>query len=195
METAHAQCARTRNDSHGTWSLDMLRIITMCVALLFGHQAYAVNLDASFDSIDGGTLALSEWRGQPILVVNTASQCAFTRQYRALQDLYDRYRDRGLVVVAVPSDDFNQELDTNAEVKDFCELQYGIDMPMTGITPVRGVDAHPFFRSLRDETGFEPAWNFNKVLIGPDGDVVGTFGSAVAPLSPRITREIDALLR
>lgn len=173
----------------------MLRIITMCVALLFGHQAYAVNLDASFDSIDGGTLALSEWRGQPILVVNTASQCAFTRQYRALQDLYDRYRDRGLVVVAVPSDDFNQELDTNAEVKDFCELQYGIDMPMTGITPVRGVDAHPFFRSLRDETGFEPAWNFNKVLIGPDGDVVGTFGSAVAPLSPRITREIDALLR
>ncbi len=173
----------------------MLRIIAICGLVLFGFEAKAVELEAPFDAIDGGTMSLSDWSGQPVLVVNTASQCAFTRQYRSLQDLYDRYRDRGLVVVAIPSDDFNQELETNAEVKDFCELQYGIDMPMAGITPVRGPDAHPFFQSLRDETGFEPSWNFNKVLIGPDGDIVETFGSAVEPLSARITREIEALLR
>jgi glutathione peroxidase len=79
METGYVQCPRIGDDNQRKWTLDMFRIIAMCVTLLFGHQAYAVNLDASFDSIDGGTLALSEWRGQPILVVNTASQCAFTR--------------------------------------------------------------------------------------------------------------------
>ncbi len=140
------------------------------------------------------TLSLSEWRGQPVLVVNTASQCAFTKQYRGLQDLYDTYRDRGLVVLAIPSDDFNQELETEAEVKDFCELQYGIDMPMTGITHVKGSQAHPFYMSLKAETGFVPQWNFSKVLIGPDGQVVETFGSLVTPLSSSITRKIEALL-
>lgn len=173
----------------------MLRIITLCSLLLMGEQARALELDAPFGSIDGGTLSLSEWDGQPVLVVNTASQCAFTRQYRGLQDLYDRYRNRGLVVVAVPSDDFKQELASNEEVRDFCELQYGIDMPMSVITHVTGPDAHPFFRSLRAEEGFTPKWNFNKVLIGPDGTVVKTYGSTVDPLSPSVTREIEALLQ
>lgn len=173
----------------------MLRIVIFCGLLLAGLQAKALELDAPFDSIDGDTLALSDWQGQPVLVVNTASQCAFTGQYRGLQDLYDRYRTRGLVVLAVPSDDFRQELATNKEVKDFCELQYGIDMPMTGITRVKGRDAHPFFRSLREEEGFTPRWNFNKVLISPNGVVVGTFGSNVNPLAPAITREIEALLQ
>ena len=99
-----------------------------------------------------------------------------------------------LVVLAVPSDDFRQELSSNAEVKEFCELQYGIDMPMTGITSVKGKTAHPFFASLKSETGFVPRWNFNKVLIGPKGEVVETFGSKVPPLSSKITRQIEALL-
>ncbi|NNE87114.1 MAG: glutathione peroxidase [Silicimonas sp.] len=172
----------------------MLRILAFCGLVLTAHQASAVERDAPFGSIDGGTVSLSEWDGQPVLVVNTASQCAFTKQYRALQDLYDQYRDQGLVVLAVPSDDFRQELATNAEVKEFCELQYGIDMPMTVITSVKGDGAHPFFRSVREETGFVPSWNFNKVLIGPDGSVVETFGSTVRPLSQKMTREIEALL-
>ncbi len=172
----------------------MKRIVALGVSLLFAFQANALELDAPFDSIDGGTLSLSEWRGQPILVVNTASQCAFTKQYRGLQDLYDKYRDRGLVVLAIPSDDFRQELATEAEVKDFCELQYGIDMPMTGITHVKGSQAHPFYMSLQEEIGFVPRWNFNKVLIGPDGQVVETYGSLVTPLSASITRKIEALL-
>jgi glutathione peroxidase len=129
-----------------------------------------------------------------VLVVNTVSMCAFSGQYRDLQDLYDRYRDQGLIVLAVPSDDFKQELATNAEVKNFCELQYGIDMPMTEITSVKGADAHPFYQSLREDVGFTPRWNFNKVLIDRNGDVVETYGSQVAPMSSAITHQIDALI-
>ena len=173
----------------------MFRIIALGIAVLFGAPATALDLKTPFESIDGGSLALADWQGQPVLVVNTASQCGFTGQYRGLQDLYDKYRDRGLIVVAVPSDDFRQELATNAEVKEFCELQYGIDMPMTGITHVKGNNAHPFYQSLRDEAGFAPGWNFNKVLIGPDGQVAGTFGSRVDPMSNKITGQIEALLQ
>ena len=173
----------------------MARIIFLIFLLLAGVPARALDLSAPFESIDGGTLSIADWHGRPVLVVNTASQCAFTRQYRGLQDLYDRYRDRGLVVLAVPSDDFRQELDSNAAVKEFCELQYGIDMPMTGITRVKGTGAHPFYRTLAAETGFAPGWNFNKVLLGPDGSVVATFGSNVKPLSQAITGKVEALLR
>lgn len=168
------------------------------LALLFSLLAtplMALELSAPFENIDGGTLKLSQWQGQPILVVNTASQCGFTNQYSGLQALYDTYRDKGLVVLAVPSDDFNQELASNDEVKEFCELQYGIDLPMTGITPVKGKGAHPFFASVRREAGFEPAWNFNKILIGPDGSVVETYGSATKPQSAKITSRIEALLK
>ena len=105
-----------------------------------------------------------------------------------------RLRNRGLVVVAVPSDDFKQELATNEDVREFCELQYGIDMPMSVITRVTGPDAHPFFRSLKAEEGFSPRWNFNKVLIGPDGAVVETYGSTIDPLSASVTNQIEALL-
>jgi len=172
----------------------MLRPAALAIGLIIAAPLAALDLETPFDSIDGGTLALSDWAGQPVLVVNTASQCAFTRQYRGLQDLYDRYRERGLVVLAVPSDDFNQELETEAEIREFCELEYGIDMPMTVITQVTGAQAHPFYASLRDEAGFVPVWNFNKVLIGPDGGVAGSWGSSVRPDAPAITRAIEALL-
>ncbi|PUB18619.1 glutathione peroxidase [Yoonia sediminilitoris] len=172
----------------------MFRILLIAVSFLFSTQAAAIDTDAPFDSIDGGTLSIAQWQGQPVLVVNTASQCAFTRQYRGLQDLYDRYRAQGLVVLAVPSDDFNQELATETEVKEFCELQYGIDMPMTTITHVKGEEAHPLYASLRQELGFIPRWNFNKVLIDGNGAVVETFGSRVTPDSAQIVDLIEALL-
>ncbi|MEC8582345.1 MAG: glutathione peroxidase [Pseudomonadota bacterium] len=145
-----------------------------------------------FPSIDGGDIDLAEYAGRPVLVVNTASRCAFTPQYDALQMLYDQYRDQGLVVLAVPSNDFRQELKTAEQVKDFCELNFDLDMPMTDITHVRGDQAHPFFKWVKGETGFEPAWNFNKILIGPDGGVVGTFGSMTRPLAKPITDLIEA---
>jgi len=150
--------------------------------------------DFRFASIDGGTLSLADWSGRPVLVVNTASRCGFTPQYDGLQALYDRYRDRGLVVLAVPSQDFRQELGSDAAVKEFCELNFDLDLPMTTITPVRGPGAHPFYRWLSQTRGWQPSWNFNKVLIGPDGSVAGTWGSAARPQSKAITGPIEALL-
>lgn len=150
--------------------------------------------DVTFSNIDGGTHALSAWEGQPVLVVNTASQCGFTPQYEGLQALYDMYKDRGLKVLVVPSDDFNQELDSATEVKEFCQITFGLDLPMTDITPVKGANAHPFYQSVKDETGFTPKWNFNKVLIGPDGTVAGTWGSTTKPTSRSITKVIEGLL-
>ena len=164
------------------------------VFLVLASHVSALDRDTPFGSIDGGTLTLSEWEGQPILVVNTASMCAFSDQYRDLQALYDRFRDDGLVVLAVPSDDFNQEFASDQEVKDFCELVYGIDMPMTVITGVKGRNAHPFYQSLRQEVGFAPRWNFNKVLLDREGKLVETFASRVSPLSDAMIREIEGAL-
>ncbi|MEL7080108.1 MAG: glutathione peroxidase [Pseudomonadota bacterium] len=147
-----------------------------------------------FSSIDGGSLSLKDWAGQPILVVNTASQCAFTGQYDALQKLYERYEDDGLVVLAVPSDDFSQELGTAEEVKEFCELNFALDLPMADITSIRGDAAHSFYQDVKAQTGFEPRWNFNKVLIGKDGAVLATWGSNVKPLSRQVTKKIEAAL-
>jgi glutathione peroxidase len=166
----------------------------LAVALLAAPGAVRAG-NFAFASIDGGGIDLADWAGRPILVVNTASQCAFTPQYDALQALYDRYREAGLVVLAVPSDDFAQELESEAEIKEFCEINFDLDLPMTEITSVRGAGAHPFYRWVRDETGFAPRWNFNKVLIGPDGTVAGTWGSTTGPQSARITGRIEALLR
>lgn len=170
----------------------MLRLVLVICAGLAAMPAAA--RDFVFDSIDGGTLDLADWRGHPVLVVNTASLCGFTYQYEGLQALQDRYGDDGLVVLAVPSNDFSQELGSEAKVKEFCELTFGLDLPMTTITPVRGADAHPFYRWLRDETGFTPRWNFNKVLLDPEGAVVETYGSGVRPGSRELTGAIEALL-
>ena len=147
----------------------------------------------TFDNIGGGTLSLDQWRGRPVLVVNTASRCGFTPQYDGLQELYDRYRERGLVVLAVPSNDFRQELGSEAEVKEFCEMTFGLDIPMTTITPVRGAGAHPLYRWLAEQ-GFEPSWNFNKALIGPDGTFVAGWGATTRPMSEAIVSEIEPLL-
>lgn len=147
-----------------------------------------------FVSIDGGRIDLEDWRGQPVLVVNTASRCGFTPQYEGLQELFDAYSDRGLAVLAVPSDDFRQELASEAEVKDFCEVMFGLTLPMTEITRVRGDDAHPFYAWLAKEHDFAPRWNFNKVLLDGDGRPVATFGSMTRPTDGAITRPIETML-
>lgn len=173
----------------------MIRAVILCVAMMIATQVRALDLTTPFGNIDGGTLALSQWQGRPILVVNTASRCAYTKQYAGLQQLYDTYRQRGLVVLAVPSDDFRQELSSEQEVKDFCEVQFGLDLPMTDITHVKGPDAHPFYRSLRQEEGYSPKWNYSKVLLGPDGTVAATYSSRVGPMSAQIAQDIEALLQ
>lgn len=182
--------ARRRDTSHR-----MMRIVLFCLALMVTALPAppAAARAFVFASIDGGEIDLDAWRGRPVLVVNTASLCAFTPQYDALQALYDSYRDRGLVVLAVPSDSFRQELADEAEVKEFCELNYDLDLPMTEITAVRGADAHPFYSWLAD-AGVVPRWNFHKVLIGRDGAIVDDWPSSTRPASPAIRRAVEAAL-
>lgn len=171
----------------------MRRILAALALALWAIPALAAG-PFTFSSIDGGSLPMDAWKGRPVLVANTASLCGFAGQYDDLQALYDRYRDRGLVVLAVPSDDFRQELGSEAEVAEFCAVNFDLDIPMTGITHVRGARAHPFYRWLAAEHGFAPRWNFNKVLIGPEGELVATWGSTTRPTARAVTGRIEALL-
>ena len=171
-----------------------MRHLAILFTFLWAVPAAALNLDAEFGNIDGGTLKLSDWAGRPVLVVNTASQCGFTGQYEGLQALHDTYSARGLVVLTVPSDDFRQELATEEKVKEFCEINYGLTLPMTTITPVTGAKAHPFYASVAEEAQFEPSWNFNKILLAPDGTVAATYGATTRPLSRKVTQAIEAFL-
>jgi glutathione peroxidase len=147
-----------------------------------------------FASVDGGTIDLDDFRGRPVLVVNTASLCGFAPQFDDLQALHDQYSARGLVVLAVPSDDFNQELASGAEVKEYCAANFDLTIPMTDITHVTGAEVHPFYGWLAAEHDFVPGWNFNKVLLGPEGEVLGTWGSMTNPTATAILGKITPLL-
>lgn len=170
------------------------RTILAAFAASMATPAFAEAGTFRFPSIDGGEYRLSDWAGRPVLVVNTASLCGFTYQYEGLQALHDRYSAQGLVVLAVPSGDFRQELGSAEEVKEFCEMTFGLELPMTEITSVRGSGAHPFYAWLRERHGFTPRWNFNKVLIGTDGQFVEAFGSNVRPNAPKLVRAIEGQL-
>lgn len=148
----------------------------------------------TFRSIDGGMIDLDTFRGGPVLVVNTASLCGFAAQFDDLQELHEAYGDRGLVVLAVPSNDFAQELASAQAVKDYCTTNFDLTIPMTDITNVTGSQAHPFYAWLASEHGFVPGWNFNKVLLGPSGEVIRTWGATMRPDAAPVIREIEALL-
>jgi glutathione peroxidase len=150
-----------------------------------------------FVSLDREKLPLADWRGRPIIVVNTASFCGYTPQYRDLEALWQRYRDRGLVVLGVPSNDFGaQEPGTAAEIRQFCDTNYQVDFPLAEKNRVIGGAAHPFYRWVAAQLGDAgaPRWNFHKYLIGPDGRLAGTWPSQVGPLDPAITGEIEGML-
>ena len=150
-----------------------------------------------FTGIDGAPLALSDYAGKAVLVVNTASFCGFTPQYADLQALWERYRDRGLVVLGVPSNDFGgQEPNDEAAIKGFCEAQYGVDFPMTAKQRVIGPGAHPLYRWIADELGEAgtPKWNFHKYLIDGEGALAGVWGSRTGPLSDDVTRAVEKAL-
>ena len=154
--------------------------------------------DFSFISIDGGDLPLADYKGKVVLLVNTASMCGFTSQYEGLQSLWSEYRDRGLVVLGVPSDDFGgQELDTAKQVKSFCTLNYGIDFPMTDIAVVAGPNAHPYYKWIADVHGSLaiPRWNFHKHVIDADGKLVDWFASTTSPTSSRVRESIETALK
>ena len=150
-----------------------------------------------FVSIDGEKLPLAEWRGRPVLVVNTASFCGYTPQYRDLEALWRRYQPRGLVVLGVPSNDFGeQEPGSAAEIKQFCETNYQVDFPLTEKYRGVGGGAQPFsfWISAQLGEGAAPRWNFYKYLVGPDGQLAGAWPSSVKPTDSAITSEIEGML-
>ena len=171
-----------------------MKIFVFIISLCVGVATMSNASQFVFRSADGGLINLEDFKGKPVLVVNTASRCGFTGQLETLQKLSDIYESDGLTVLAVPSNDFNQELASIDAVKEFCTINYNLTLPMTEITSVRGRNAHPFFKWVKDTTGFSPKWNFNKILIGPSGEIVQTFGSLARPTSGAITSEIEKLL-
>jgi glutathione peroxidase len=153
--------------------------------------------DFEFTSIDGQKLKLSQLAGKAVLVVNTASQCGLTPQYRGLEALWEKYRDHGLVVLGVPSNDFGgQEPGTEAEIKNFCTTKYKVTFPMTAKNAVIGKHAHPLYKWVISEAGeaAAPRWNFHKYLIGAKGELAGTFGSKVPPDDAALITAIEAQL-
>ena len=162
-----------------------------------GEVKIARAYDFVFDSIDGEKLPLNAFRGKVILVVNTASRCGFTQQYKALQSLWSKYRNQGLIVLGIPSNDFGrQEPADESEIKTFCEVNFNVDFPMTSKVNVKGESAHPFYKWARDEMGSIaiPRWNFHKYLIAADGRLIDWFASTTDPESKRLVSAIEALL-
>jgi glutathione peroxidase len=137
---------------------------------------------------------LCQYAGQVVLVVNTASFCGFTPQYKSLEELHARYKDQGLVVLGFPSNDFSQEPENNKKIADFCENTYGVKFPMFTKTAVRGSDASPLFKQLTQLTDTAPKWNFYKYMISRDGKQVKSYNSATDPLGKAFIAELEKQL-
>jgi len=149
--------------------------------------------DFSFTSGDGPHINLADYKDNVIVIVNVASRCGFTNQYAGLQTLWSEYKNKGLVVIGVPSNDFRQEPGSNKEIKDFCETTFGIDFPITEKQRVIGASAHPFFLWAKNNhgSGAIPKWNFHKIIIGKSGKVVDTFASITKPTSKKFILSIE----
>ena len=153
-------------------------------------------LQFAFTTIDGAPMPLSQFAGRVLLIVNTASKCGFTPQYRGLQELWTRHGARGLTIIGVPSNDFGgQEPGTNADIAEFCGRDYGVTFPMAGKERVQGEGAHPFYVwAARQRPTETPGWNFHKYLIGRDGRLIGAYATRIAPNDPRLTTAIEQAL-
>jgi glutathione peroxidase len=156
--------------------------------------------DFTLNSIDGRPTPLSNFKGKVVLLVNVASRCGFTPQYAGLESLYEKYKDRGFVIVGIPANNFGgQEPGTNQEIKTFCTAKYHVSFPMMAKVSVKGSDITPLYAFLTDknlhpDTGGEIGWNFTKFLVGPDGKVIARFDSKVEPESPEVTSAVEKAL-
>ena len=152
--------------------------------------------DFKIESITGETIDFNEYKNKVILIVNTASYCGFTKQYTDLQELWDKYKSRGLIVLGVPSNSFNQEKKNNSEVKEFCKVNFNINFPLSAITEVKGDNAHDLFKWAKNNHGKSaiPKWNFHKILINKEGKVEDTFTSFTNPMSKKLVGKIENIL-
>ena len=152
--------------------------------------------DFKIESINGEIINFKEYENKVVLLVNTASYCGFTKQYDDLQKLWDQYKSKGLIVLGVPSNSFNQEKIKNSEIKKFCEVNFNINFPLTTLTEVKGNNAHEIFKWAKENHGKSaiPKWNFYKILINKEGKIEDTFSSFTKPLSKKITNKIESIL-
>ena len=153
--------------------------------------------DFKINSINGGELNLSSFKGKTILLVNVASKCGFTNQYDDLQKIYDDFKEKGLIVIGIPTNQFGgQEPGSEKEIKNFCETNFNITFPMTSKYEVKGDNAHPIYIWAKDTFGKStvPKWNFHKILINKDGKIEDTFASFTGPLSNKVVKKIEQIL-
>tara|TARA_B100000989_G_scaffold200359_1_gene151425 strand:+ start:72 stop:617 length:546 start_codon:yes stop_codon:yes gene_type:complete len=176
-------------------------IVGITLFMFFFKNTTLANYDKVFydfkiKSISGENINFSEYRNKVILVVNTASYCGFTKQYSELQELWDKYKSKGLIVLGVPSDSFNQEKKNDLEVKKFCDVNFNINFPLSAITDVKGKNAHDLFIWAEKNYGKSaiPKWNFHKILINKEGKVEDTFASFTKPMSKKILNKIESIL-
>ncbi len=171
------------------------------IFMLFFKTSVMANYDKVFydfriENINGEIINLNEYKGKVVLVVNTASYCGFTKQYTDLQKLWDLYKSKGLIVLGVPSNSFNQEKKANSEVKEFCEVNFSINFPLTTITEVKGNNAHEIFKWAKKNYGSSavPKWNFHKILINKSGKIEDSFSLFTKPTSDKIIKKIEEIL-
>ncbi len=152
--------------------------------------------DLNIEGISGETINFRDFKNKVVLIVNTASYCGFTKQYEDLQNLWVKYNKKGLIVLGVPSNSFNQEKKKNSEVKEFCEVNFNITFPLTVITEVKGKNAHELFKWAKANHGNSavPKWNFHKILINKEGKIEETFSSFTKPLSNKVVNKINSIL-
>ena len=169
--------------------------------MFFSKKGFSENYDKvlydfKIESITGEVIDLNEFKNKVVLITNTASYCGFTKQYSDLQKLWQKYKEEGLIVLGVPSNSFNQEKSNEKDVKDFCEVNFNINFPITKITEVKGEDAHEIFKWAKKNYGKSavPKWNFHKILINKKGKVEDTFASFTNPMSNKVTSKIESLL-
>ena len=147
----------------------------------------------TFNGIDGSIIDLNEFKNKILVVVNVASRCGYTPQYEELQKLWTNYKDKDLIIIGVPTNNFKQEPGSNKEIKDFCETNFGINFPMTEKTNVIGKNAHPFYKWAKENYGIGaiPKWNFHKIIVGRNGKVIDTFASFTKPNSKKFLNTIN----
>ncbi len=174
----------------------MLRIVLILKIFIFTSMSLSNNLyDFSFTGIDGKSLELKSFKNKVVLVVNTASMCGLTKQYDSLEDLYQTYKDEGLIVIGIPSNSFKQEYADEEKVKDFCEAKFNITFPLTKITPVIGENKHNFYKWMSETYGVRPKWNFYKIIFNKNGEFVDSFSPITKPSSKRILNVIDSEIK
>ena len=176
-------------------------LLIIFIMIFFSKNIVLANYDKVFfdfkiNSISGEQIDLGNYKNKVILVVNTASYCGFTKQYDDLQLLWEKYKSDGLIVLGVPSNSFNQEKNVDADVKEFCEVNFNINFPMTTITEVKGENSHELFKWAEKNYGKSaiPKWNFHKILINKEGKIEETYNSFTKPMSKKITSKIESLL-